>query len=203
MAESHADPFADADLDDALALAWGAKKRRGESVVGRLERLSGVRSRVLLQEPPEEDAAPLLRVGAAEGPDRPTEDSRYQLVGEIARGGVGIVYRGRDRDLGRDVALKVLRTEHADKDVVVTRFVEEAQIGAQLQHPGIVPVYELGLQPDGRPYFAMKLVKGRTLGALLESRRDRRRTSAASWASSTRSARPSRTPTRAACCTAT
>ncbi|MHC4411183.1 MAG: serine/threonine-protein kinase, partial [Planctomycetota bacterium] len=54
---------------------------------------------------------------------------------------------------------------------VFARFVEEAQIGAQLQHPGIVPVYGLGLQPDGRPYFAMKLVKGRTLAELLRERR--------------------------------
>src|SRR6185369_4252060 len=54
---------------------------------------------------------------------------------------------------------------------VVQRFVEEAQIGGQLQHPGIVPVYELGLMADDRPYFTMKLVKGRTLAALLSQRK--------------------------------
>ena len=87
--------------------------------------------------------------------------------GEIARGGMGAVLRGRDPDLGRDVAIKVLREDLRDNADMVRRFVEEAQIGGQLQHPGIVPVYELGTFADRRPFFAMKLVKGRTLAALL------------------------------------
>src|SRR5262249_24704207 len=78
-----------------------------------------------------------------------------------------------------DVALKVLHEEHAKDSALVQRFVEEAQIGGQLQHPGIVPVYELGLMADDRPYFTMKLVKGRTLAQMLAERRspaeDRRR----------------------------
>jgi serine/threonine-protein kinase len=77
------------------------------------------------------------------------------------------------------VALKVLHKELARRPEVLQRFVEEAQIGGQLQHPGIVPVYELGLMADERPYFTMKLVKGRTLAALLADRAaaavDRRR----------------------------
>jgi hypothetical protein len=95
---------------------------------------------------------------------------RYQLQGEIARGGMGAVIEGRDIDLGRDLAIKVLLESHRGNSEVVRRFVEEAQIGGQLQHPGIVPVYELGAFPDRRPYFAMKLVKGRTLAALLAER---------------------------------
>ncbi|MCC7062676.1 MAG: tetratricopeptide repeat protein [Planctomycetes bacterium] len=95
---------------------------------------------------------------------------RYQVLGEIGRGGVGIVYKGRDQDLGRDVAMKVLRAEYASRPEILERFVEEAQIGGQLQHPGIVPVYELGLQQGERPYFAMKLVKGDTLATLLSKR---------------------------------
>jgi serine/threonine-protein kinase len=98
--------------------------------------------------------------------------TRYEIVGEIARGGVGVVHRGRDNDLGRDVALKVLRDEFLANPELVRRFVEEAQIGAQLQHPGIVPVYELGLRDDQRPFFAMKLVKGETLAARLAARKD-------------------------------
>ncbi len=98
--------------------------------------------------------------------------TRYELVGELARGGVGVVHRGRDNDLGRDVALKVLREEYLANPELVRRFVEEAQIGAQLQHPGIVPVYELGLLENQRPYFAMKLVKGETLAARLQRRTD-------------------------------
>ena len=97
-------------------------------------------------------------------------DSKYQLQGEIARGGMGAILRGRDKDLGRDLAVKVLLDEHKQKPAVIQRFVEEAQIGGQLQHPGIVPVYELGQFEDDRPFFTMKLVKGQTLAALLEER---------------------------------
>ena len=94
---------------------------------------------------------------------------RYHLLGEIARGGMGVVLKGRDEDLGRDLAVKVLLEKHRDNPELVRRFVEEAQIGGQLQHPGIVPVYELGQLPDERLFIAMKLLRGRTLAALLRS----------------------------------
>jgi hypothetical protein len=97
---------------------------------------------------------------------------RYHLDGEIARGGMGIVLKGFDSDLGRDLAIKVLLEQHRDKPDLVRRFVEEARIGGQLQHPGVVPVYELGMFPDARPYFSMKLVQGRTLETLLNLRSD-------------------------------
>ncbi len=93
------------------------------------------------------------------------------MLGEIARGGMGVVLKGHDTDLGRDVAVKVLDPEMAKRPEVVQRFIEEAQVGGQLQHPGIVPVYELGLMGDDRPYFTMKLVKGRTLAALFLQRK--------------------------------
>ena len=78
--------------------------------------------------------------------------------------------RGRDVDLGRELAVKVLLECHEGHPEMVRRFVEEAQIAGQLQHPGVVPVYELGAFADRRPYFAMKLVKGRTLAELLAAR---------------------------------
>ena len=84
----------------------------------------------------------------------------------------GLGPQGRDPDLGRDVALKVLREDLRDKVDMVRRFVEEAQIGGQLQHPGIVPIYELGTFDDRRPFFSMKLVKGDTLAKLLASRQN-------------------------------
>jgi serine/threonine-protein kinase len=120
---------------------------------------------------PRLDAVPTLLEGGF---------ARFQLQGEIARGGMGAVFKGRDVDLGRDLAIKVLLESHQRNPEVVRRFVEEAQIGGQLQHPGIVPVYELGTFPDRRPFFAMKLVKGRTLSALLSERMkdERGRTSA-------------------------
>ena len=85
---------------------------------------------------------------------------------------MGAVLKGRDPDLGRDVALKVLREDLRDNADMVRRFVEEAQIGGQLQHPGIVPIYELGTFADRRPFFAMKLVKGHTLAQLLADRQN-------------------------------
>ena len=126
-----------------------------------------------------------LRHGDVEAVDSPPIDpssserdaraegrGNYQVLGEIARGGMGVVMRGHDTDLCRDVAMKILNKELADRPEVIQRFVEEAQIGGQLQHPGIVPVYELGLMADERPYFTMKLVKGRTLATLLSERPD-------------------------------
>ncbi|MBL8843118.1 MAG: protein kinase [Planctomycetes bacterium] len=98
--------------------------------------------------------------------------ARYRIEGEIGRGGVGIVLRGRDLELNRVVALKVLRPEHVAHEGLTRRFVEEAQIGGQLEHPGIVPVHEMGRAPDGRPFFVMKLIQGRTLADLLAARGD-------------------------------
>jgi serine/threonine-protein kinase len=94
---------------------------------------------------------------------------RYQLFGEIGRGGMGAILLGRDDDLGRDLAVKVLLESHRNKPELIRRFVEEAQIGGQLQHPGIVPVYELGTSVD-LPFFTMKLVRGQKLEALLAGR---------------------------------
>jgi tetratricopeptide (TPR) repeat protein len=104
---------------------------------------------------------------AREPADRP---DRYVLLGEIGRGGMGAVLRGRDVDLGRELAVKVLLESHKDKPELVRRFVEEARIGGQLQHPGVVPVYELGTFADQRPFFTMELVRGRTLADLLRAR---------------------------------
>jgi serine/threonine-protein kinase len=111
----------------------------------------------------EEKAAPL-----------PARLGRYQLLEEIGRGGMGAVLRGHDPDLGRDLAVKVLLPGNQDNPALLSRFIEEAQIGGQLQHPGIVPVYEVGRSDDQQPYFTMKLVRGRTLAELLRERSDPR-----------------------------
>lgn len=138
------------------------------SILDRIGSRSGMRIGVSLRAEPEAAPAPVLRPFAP-GEDRPLATGKYQLQGEIARGGVGVVLRGHDVELGRDVAMKVLHPRHADRPELVERFVEEAQIGGQLQHPGIVPVYDLGLSEE-RPFFTMKLVKGQTLAALLSER---------------------------------
>ncbi|MFK8110981.1 MAG: WD40 repeat domain-containing serine/threonine protein kinase, partial [Rubripirellula sp.] len=127
--------------------------------------------RVSLREPQAEGDDPIAKPNSPEVPQSDS-DSRYRLDGEIARGGMGAIIKGRDTDLGRDLAIKVLLDSHKDKPEVIQRFVEEAQIGGQLQHPGIAPIYELGQFADKRPFFAMKLVKGQTLSKLMADRED-------------------------------
>jgi len=124
--------------------------------------------RILLHDAETEpDADGVVMPGSPEMPGPADRAGRLRLLGEIARGGMGAILKGRDEDLGRDLAVKVLLEAHCDHPDLVRRFVEEAQICGQLQHPGIVPIYELGTFEDRRPYFAMKLVKGQTLASLL------------------------------------
>jgi serine/threonine protein kinase len=95
--------------------------------------------------------------------DRPDlAGTRYELAHKIGKGGMGTVYLARDRELDRPVALKVLHAQHAE---ATTRFVNEARIIARLEHPSIVPVHDCGVLPDGRCYYAMKLVRGQRLDA--------------------------------------
>jgi eukaryotic-like serine/threonine-protein kinase len=145
-------------LDAGLAAAFGPESTPG-----------GWSHPPLLRDDSSEDA-PLVHPSSPEMPRG--SDSRYQLLGEIARGGMGVILKGRDPDLGRDLAFKVLKADLAGKPAAEQRFIEEAQVGGQLQHPGVVPVYDLGRFADGRPYFAMKLVKGRTLAEMLTERPD-------------------------------
>jgi len=142
----------------------------GHSVLNNLRRTMALPG-VALRDAVDDGHDPIVRPKSGEMPDRGS-DSRYQLQGEIARGGMGAILKGRDTDLGRDLAIKVLLDAHKDKPDVVQRFIEEAQIGGQLQHPGIAPVYELGQFADRRPFFSMKLVKGETLSKLLSERND-------------------------------
>ena len=94
-------------------------------------------------------------------PPLPAPARRYLLCEEIGRGGMGAVLRARDPQLGRDLAVKVLRGDGHASPESLRRFVEEAQVCGQLQHPSIVPVLDLGRLEDGRPFFAMKLIRGR------------------------------------------
>jgi serine/threonine-protein kinase len=179
MSDSHDDngtaaQSLDALLDGGLRAAFEGEAEpdlRGMSVLESLHHTLGVQPRVLLRETRDEPSpvAVAARV-ARQGSEALI--GRYHIAGEIACGGVGVVLKGRDPDLGRDVAIKVLRAEHSARAEMVDRFVEEAQIAAQLQHPGILPVYELGIADARRPYFSMKLIKGRTLAALLAERTD-------------------------------
>lgn len=110
--------------------------------------------------------------GGAGGPDWPASatpaseppESRYAMDRLYAEGGIGQVWRARDKQLHREVALKTLRPELLKHGRVRSRFLQEAQITGQLEHPGIVPVYELVAAPrSGAPFYSMRFVHGRTL----------------------------------------
>jgi serine/threonine-protein kinase len=163
-------PPSDPDLEAGLAAAFAGPLSVLEALRQRLPGLPSVQ----LPEPDSGATSPVVLPNPAELPavEPGRGPGRYQFLGEIARGGMGSVLEGRDTDLGRDVAVKVLLERHAGQPELVCRFVEEAQIAGQLQHPGIVPVYEMG-QMQGRPFYAMKLIKGHTLARLLETRSDR------------------------------
>jgi len=102
--------------------------------------------------------------GIAELPD--FSGTRYRIEREIARGGMGVVYEADDVELQRRVAIKVLASELASVPAV-ERMRAEARTMARLEHPGIVPLHDVGLLPDGRLWYAMKLVRGRRLDELI------------------------------------
>ena len=141
------------------------------SVLARIAESIGHVPHVLLRDSETDTGpGPIVKPSSPEVPPRGERPERYQIFGEIARGGMGAILRGRDVDLGRELAVKVLLDSHKDRPEMIRRFVEEAQVGGQLQHPGVVPVYELGSFADRRPFFTMKLVKGRTLADMLHAR---------------------------------
>jgi serine/threonine-protein kinase len=98
----------------------------------------------------------------------PCEFGDYWLVEEVGRGGMGVVYRAEQASLGRQVAVKMILKDQLASDAERQRFFAEAKATAQLQHPGIVPVYDVG-EIDGRPYFAMQYIQGRTLQELINT----------------------------------
>jgi serine/threonine protein kinase len=89
--------------------------------------------------------------------------ARFRIVRPHARGGLGEVFLARDTELNRDVALKEIQDRYADDPRYRSRFEYEAEITGGLEHPGIVPVYGLGHTPDGRPFYAMRFIRGDSL----------------------------------------
>jgi serine/threonine-protein kinase len=110
-------------------------------------------------------------------PTFPTQGrGRYTLMRLHAQGAIGQVWLAHDPDLGRDVALKELRTERQGHPQARARFLEEACITGQLQHPGIVPVHELARSQDGQPFYTMRMVGGRTLAEAIKEYHQKRQT---------------------------
>lgn len=117
-----------------------------------------------LEGEPEQPADPMQTLELEELAS--SEPARYTVLGEHARGGVGRILKVYDHRLGRRVALKELLAPSGPN---WRRFMREALVTARLEHPAIVPVHDIGRWPSGAPFFAMKLVSGRSLGAVIAS----------------------------------
>ncbi len=117
-----------------------------------------------------ETAAPTTAASLPEAADlRPGSSvSRFVILREHARGGLGKVSIARDQELNREVALKEIRPELAHDAASRRRFVREAEITGGLEHPGLAPVYGLGTFADGRPFYAMRLIRGENLSAAIK-----------------------------------
>ena len=102
--------------------------------------------------------------------DRSNPSCRFELNGEVGRGGMGEVHSCSDIHLSREVVVKILHQKYLKRSDVMTRFREEIRITGQLEHPGVVPIYEAGTMPDGRPFFVMQRVWGLTLRQILDER---------------------------------
>ena len=143
-----------------------------------------------------------------------SDGQRFRILRPHARGGLGAVFVALDNELHREVALKQILDHHADDPISRQRFLIEAEITGGLEHPGIVPVYGLGTYAGGRPYYAMRFIKGESLKEAIDALPQgclRRRTTPAvdRWScasccgGSSTSATPSITPIPEACYTAT
>jgi eukaryotic-like serine/threonine-protein kinase len=97
-----------------------------------------------------------------------SESQRFRILRPHATGGLGAVFVALDCELNREVALKQILEHHADDPTSRQRFLIEAEVTGGLEHPGIVPVYGLGTYPDGRPYYAMRFIKGDSLKVAVE-----------------------------------
>src|SRR5437773_4386822 len=102
----------------------------------------------------------------------------YELLNEVARGGMGIVYRAKQRAPSRIVGVKMILPAHLNAHGAVNRFRAEAEAAASLDHEGILPIYAVG-EHDGAPFYSMKFAEGGTLADRLGRYRDKARDSAA------------------------
>jgi tetratricopeptide (TPR) repeat protein/tRNA A-37 threonylcarbamoyl transferase component Bud32 len=125
------------------------------SILGRLGQIQASLTSLL----PDAEAEALEHVGT------PTDaqSSRYRILRSHARGGLGEVFIAEDTQFQRRVALKRIRSQQANSPIRTERFLLEAKITGRLEHPGIVPVYGMGTHADGRPFYAMRLIRGETL----------------------------------------
>jgi serine/threonine-protein kinase len=169
LAEVHLEAH-EGDVEKSLAAVRVNRSTRaslaalGEpEIEATLARVARSRDGQATQADDDSDRTSSLSVGAAT-----SDGQRFRLLRPHARGGLGEVFVALDAELQREVALKQILEKHADDPDSRQRFVAEAEITGGLEHPGVVPVYGLGTYADGRPYYAMRFVKGESLKEAIE-----------------------------------
>jgi serine/threonine-protein kinase len=167
---------------EELLQRWDERRREGEDVPAErlcadcpelaaelARRIQAIRALDPVFEPTTTD---VLAAPPPQGADHATGEggppTRYCPLRLHARGGLGEVYVARDEELGREVALKEIQGRYAHDPVCRARFLIEAEVTGGLEHPGIVPVYSLGHHADGRPYYAMRFIRGDSLKEAIE-----------------------------------
>lgn len=151
------DDSAEQSLAAVSGLPEGLSERLGELEDPQLERsLSGLKA------PEETQSDSLIALTLTMG-HATSECGRFRILRPHRRGGLGEVFVARDHELDREVALKQILPKRSEDEQEKFRFVREAEITGKLEHPGIVPVYGLGEDDGGRPYYAMRFIRGRTL----------------------------------------
>ena len=168
LAEVHLEAH-DGDVEKSLAAVPANRSTRaglaalGEPAIeATLARVTRCRSGQATEDD-DPDRTGSLSVGGSTG-----DGQRFRLLRPHARGGLGEVFVALDSELHREVALKQILEKHADDPVSRQRFVMEAEVTGGLEHPGIVPVYGLGTYGSGRPYYAMRFIKGDSLKEAIE-----------------------------------
>ncbi len=141
---------------------WPTQKIKVGSATVELRRLKGGVS-------PDESLAPQTAAVRQMLPDEFLREKKYEIGGMVARGGMGAILDAKEATIERKVAMKVMLDGSSQEDLV--RFVAEAKITGQLEHPNIVPVHELNVDENDQVFYTMKFVKGVTLKAVLEKLR--------------------------------
>ena len=161
------------DLRQALPDTMTLLEDRGEpATITAVLKTLGVALAPTLRPSDPVQAPTRLAPGALPGAEHLVSLGRFQLHAELGRGGMGRVLEARDPELRRSVAVKVIIDPSRVTEAQLARFVAEAQITSQLEHPNIVPVYDMGATSTGEVYFVMKKVEGRSLRQVLTALRD-------------------------------
>ncbi len=162
--------MADGKTDDSSVSGISSNREVDSSVdvSGQRPYSRGSRATGAYAESRDQDEKPPLVDASGLPPEQVQDKDRYSELSLLAEGGMGRIHVTSDQRIGRDVVMKVLRRRYRSQADTLARFVREARIQGQLEHPSIVPVYDLGRMPNGDVFFTMKRVRGRSIEEIIE-----------------------------------